>query len=108
MCGRVPHIIFVSTYNSCSTCSGLCTASCVGSTIANSSLTCASNYCASGCSGVCDNKTCNLVVVYRVVSDTIIFHNNLLILCNKCILSHLFYKLILKILKKNMFSTLYQ
>lgn len=58
MCGRVPHIIFASTYNSCSTCSGLCTANCVGSTIANSSLTCASNYCASGCSGVCDNKTC--------------------------------------------------
>ena len=51
MCGRVPHIIFASTYNSCSTCCGLCTASCVGSTIANLSLTCASNYCASGCSG---------------------------------------------------------
>lgn len=69
MCGRVPHIIFASTYNSCSTCSGLCTASCVGSTIANSSLTCASNYCASGCSGVCDNKTCTsrCSIVYRVV-----------------------------------------
>ena len=45
MCGRVPHIIFASTYNSCSTCSGLCTASCVDR--------CHSDGCYSSCVGSC-------------------------------------------------------
>ena len=61
MCGRVPHIICASTYNSCSACMGNCDTGCGGPNNSYPKLQvgACTNNCSINCTGGCVLANCS-------------------------------------------------